>query len=214
MNANSCHTKARHNSFHVLLLLAVGAFALPSWAEPPEKTLSTEDAELMGRVGHFFLTNFRDVTSRKSLDWGRAETDESGNRTIRYEYIATIWDEKKMVMNQRFTFDEKGLFVKVDHVEGYPREVEEVQWDTSTDEGIKKRVEHFFTRNYRDITDRKTVEWGDAGTNEDGNRYIRYKFEATIRGKDVITVITQNKIFTFSPAGEYVSVKDVEDVRI
>lgn len=59
-----------------------------------------------------------------------------------------------------------------------------------------------------DVDALMSLEWGEAGTNEKGNRFIRYKYEATIWDKDVIVL---NKIFTFTPAGEYVSVKDVED---
>lgn len=210
MIANHRHTTAHHKLAGLLLLLGLGAVALSTSADSKDELVSTDDAELMGRVEHFFLNNFRDVTARKSLEWSHAESDKDGNRTIRYKYIATIWDGEKKVMNQRFTFDEQGLFLKVDHVDGYPRDVEEVQWDTSTDEGMQKLVERFFSRNYRDITARKTLEWGSAGTNEDGNRFIRYNFESIIRGKDVII---QNKIFTFSPTGDYVSVEDVEDLE-
>jgi beta-lactamase regulating signal transducer with metallopeptidase domain len=78
--------------------------------------------------------------------------------------------------------------------------------DTSTKEGMKRLVEDFFSRNYKDITRRKTLEWGEVGTDKDGNRFIRYKYEATIWGKDVITV---DQVFTFSPEGRFISVEKV-----
>lgn len=208
MIANYRRVTMRHKIAGLLLMLGLGTVALLTSAEAKDEALSVNDAELMGRVEHFFLNNFRDITARKSMDWGHVESDKDGNRTIRYQYTATIWDKKKKVMNQLFTFDKEGIFVKVDHVDGYPKDVEEKQWDTTTDKGMKELVERFFSRNYRDVTARKSLEWGKADTNEGGNRSIRYKYEATIWGKDVII---QNKVFTFTPAGEYVSVKDAED---
>lgn len=208
MIANYRRTTMRHKITG--LVLALGTVALLTSAEAPDKRLAADDAELMGRVEHFFLNNFRDVTARKSMDWGNVESDENGDRTIRYQYLATIWDREKKIMNQRFTFDEEGLFVKMEHVDGYPQDVEKTQLTAATDEDMQKLVERFFSRNYRDITERKTLEWGKVGADKDGNRTIRYKYEATIWGKDVIT---QNKVFTFTPAGEYVSVKDVQETE-
>lgn len=66
-------------------------------------------------------------------------------------------------------------------------------------------VEDFFSSNYRDITARKTLEWGKAQKLDNGNWQIRYKYEATIREKDNII---QDKLFTFTPEGGFVSVKD------
>ncbi|MEJ2650097.1 MAG: hypothetical protein P8016_17010 [Sedimentisphaerales bacterium] len=67
-------------------------------------------------------------------------------------------------------------------------------------------MEKFFSQNYRDITARKTIEWGKATTDANGNRSIRYKFEATIWDKDKIIM---DKVFTFTPEGNFVSVQDV-----
>lgn len=68
-------------------------------------------------------------------------------------------------------------------------------------------VESFFKANYHDITARKTLEWGDAKKQEDGNWSIRYKYEATIWNKDKVI---QDKVFTFTPAGGFVSVTDAD----
>lgn len=70
---------------------------------------------------------------------------------------------------------------------------------------LKEWVEGFFQSNYRDITARKTLEWGDAKQAPDGNWSIRYKYEATIWGKDKIV---QDKIFTFTLEGGFVEVMD------
>jgi len=71
---------------------------------------------------------------------------------------------------------------------------------------VKELVEDFFKHNYRDITARKTIEWGDESKDEKGNISIRYKYEATIWGKEKIV---NNQTFTFDKEGEFVSVEDV-----
>ncbi|MCK4282999.1 MAG: hypothetical protein KAX44_01685, partial [Candidatus Brocadiae bacterium] len=71
---------------------------------------------------------------------------------------------------------------------------------------LQALVEDFFRHNFRDITARETLEWGEPQVHADGNRSIRYKFRATIWGKDVMTM---NQVFTFSPDGQFVSVEDV-----
>jgi hypothetical protein len=68
-------------------------------------------------------------------------------------------------------------------------------------------VENFFRHNWRDITAHKTIEWGEPTKEANGNRSIRYKFLATIWYSDAKTL---NRIFTFDPQGEFVSVKDVK----
>ena len=59
----------------------------------------------------------------------------------------------------------------------------------------------------KDITARKTIEWSDVEKDANGNRKIRYKFEATIWDKDVYIV---NKVFTFDPKG---NILDIEGRR-
>ena len=73
---------------------------------------------------------------------------------------------------------------------------------------LKGYVERFFRRNYRDITARKTIEWGEPKKLENGNLSIRYKYHATIRDKKKII---NNQVFTFTKDGKFVSVKDVND---
>ena len=202
--------KSRSNSqilLGSLLLLIVVAISLTSFAGSNQIVkLSSEKAELMGRVEDFFMHNFRDVTARKSMEWGKNETDEKGNRTIRYMYAAQIWEKEWKIMNQVFTFDKDGGFVSYKDVEGYPKDKEVVKVDTSTKEGLQALVEKFFTQNYRDITARKTIEWGEPTTETSGNRSIRYKYEATIWDRNKII---QNKKFIYAPNGEFVSVEDL-----
>jgi len=165
-------------------------------------------AEMMGRVEGFFLHNYRDITARKSLEWGDVETDPHGNRSIRYKFNATIWDKDVLVMNKVFTFDAKGKFSGVKDVEGYPRKNAPRVVDLNTPEGLKKLVEEFFENNFRDVTARKTVEWGEPVKEKDGKTSIRYKYEATIWDKDKKIL---NQVFTFDPKGKFVSVKNATD---
>ena len=72
-------------------------------------------------VEDFFSKNFRDVTSRESIEWGEVTKTKDGNSSIRYKYRATIWDKDVKIMHQTFTFDPKGEFVSVENVDGFPR---------------------------------------------------------------------------------------------
>ncbi|MHB1036986.1 MAG: M56 family metallopeptidase [Pirellulales bacterium] len=69
------------------------------------------------------------------------------------------------------------------------------------------RVEWAMMHGARDITARKTIEWSDVEKDADGNRKIRYKFYATIWGKDVYVM---NKMFTFDAKGNILDMEDVE----
>jgi bla regulator protein blaR1 len=183
----------------VALFLVLGAVCLTSaWSE-----IDRDKAEMMGRVDDFFMHNFRDVTARKSLEWGEVEPT-GANRSIRYMYEARIWDRDTKIMNQVFTFDADGKFVEYKNVEGYPKPKEVA--NPATKEGMQKLVEEFFANNYRDITARETIEWGDVEKTADGNYSIRYKANATIWDKDKKVL---EKVFTFTPDGKYVSANDV-----
>jgi hypothetical protein len=74
--------------------------------------------------------------------------------------------------------------------------------DASTKNGMMALVEDFFHHNYRDITSRETLEWGEVAKTADGNFSIRYKYRRSIWWREP-EIVTQ--IFTFSPQGEYVS---------
>jgi len=80
---------------------------------------------------------------------------------------------------------------------------------TSTGAGeqrLKALVENFFAHNYRDITARDTIEWGQVSTDDKGNSSIRYKYRAKIWDKDTVT---NSQVFTFDPQDKFVSAKPV-----
>ena len=186
------------------LVAASSLHALPDdRATPPSST----QAELMGRVEHFLLNNYRDITARRSIEWGDV-VEQDGNRSIRYHFEARIWDKKTLELNQVFTFGPAGEFVDVVNVDGYPKEVVAKPIDVTTMEGIKERVELFFSRNFRNVTSRETIEWGDFVRHEDGSSSVRYKYMATIWDKDKHV---KNQVFTFDETGEFVSVENVEE---
>jgi beta-lactamase regulating signal transducer with metallopeptidase domain len=169
--------------------------------------ISVEKADLMGRIEWTFMHGSRDVTARKSLEWGEIEKDKDGNRTLRYKFEATIWGKEVLIANQVFTFDAKGNILEVTDVDGYPKKKVEKPKDVNTQKGMKDLVEDFFSKNFRDVTSRKTIEWGEVEKTADGNSSIRHKYRARIWYKETKIM---NQVFTFNPKGEFVSVKDVE----
>jgi len=68
-------------------------------------------------------------------------------------------------------------------------------------------VEDFFRHNYRDITKRETIQWGQAEKDTAGNLSIRYKYLATIWGKDRLVI---DEVFTFSPEGKFISARTLD----
>ncbi len=68
-------------------------------------------------------------------------------------------------------------------------------------------VEDYFSKNYRDITARKTLAWGQPSQEAGGNVSITYKYAATIWNKDKL-IIEQK--FTFTPEGKFISAETVE----
>jgi hypothetical protein len=111
-------------------------------------------------------------------------------------------------MSQVFTFAADGKFLKYKDAAGFPKKKEPKVVDVSTQKGMKELVEDFFSKNFRDITARETVEWGDVGKDDKGNSTIRYKYNATIWGKDKKVL---DQVFTFDPKGEFVSVKTASE---
>ncbi len=169
--------------------------------------ISVEKADLMGRVEWAMMHGMRDITARKSIEWGEVQPDGKGNRSIRYKFHATIWDRDVYVNNIMFNFDAKGNIISIENVAGFPQKKVEKPVDVGTAEGMKELVEDFFGKNYRDITSRETMEWGDLVKAANGNSSIRYKYRARIWDKDVKIM---NQVFTFDPKGKFVSAKDVE----
>ena len=189
----------------VLILLPAVATPVAA-AKTDVPVLSSDKAELIGRVEDFFLHNFHDITWRKSLAWGDVRTDADGGRSISYDYEAKIWDKDTMIMSQIFTFAADGKFLSVKQAPGFPKKKQPVVVDVTTRKGMMALVEDFFSKNYRDITARETIEWGQVAKDEKGNSTIRYKYRATIgQEKKVI-----EQVFTFDEKGEFVSVKKVD----
>jgi len=88
-----------------------------------EKPVNVSTQEGMKElVEDFFGKNYRDITSRETIEWGELAKADNGNTSIRYKYRAKIWDEDAKIMNQVFTFDPKGTFVSVKDVEGFPQD--------------------------------------------------------------------------------------------
>jgi protocatechuate 3,4-dioxygenase beta subunit len=181
---------------------------------PPDKyeavKATTPDAErllLMGLVENFFVNNARDITARKSLEWGEIKKNADGSRSIRYKFEARIWDKETRIADQIFTFDKDNVMLSYKDADGPPVKKEPKKIDLETKEGLMALVEDFFAHNFRDVTSRETLEWGDVEKDKDGNTLIRYKYVATIWGKDQQIM---NQIFTFDKKGEFVRYENVE----
>ena len=80
----------------------------------------TTKQAVMALVEDFFRHNFRDVTSRETIEWGKVTKLANGNASIRYKYRAKIWDRDTVINNQVFTFDKQGEFVSVVDVNELP----------------------------------------------------------------------------------------------
>ena len=142
---------------------------------------------------------------RKSLEWGEVDTDAAGNSSIRYMCEAQIWDKETMVMNQVFTFGKDGAFVRYVNVDGFPQEKKGKVWDVTTQKGMIELVDDFFEHNFRDISKRETIEWGQVTRDGAGNSSIGCRYQATIWGKDKKVM---DQVFTFDSTGKFVSVRD------
>jgi hypothetical protein len=155
---------------------------------------SDRQERLKSLVEDFFAHKFRDVSERETLEWGDVMTDQ-GNASIRYKYRARIWDKETVTNNQVFTFDGQDRFISVKTAYSTPKE------------RMMALVEGFFRNNFRDITARQTIEWGEVTTAGSGNSSIRYKYEAKIWNR---TSVTNDQVFTFDARDKFVSVNDVE----
>jgi beta-lactamase regulating signal transducer with metallopeptidase domain len=162
---------------------------------------------LMGLVENFFNHNAVDITARKSLEWGEVKKNDDGSRSIRYKFEARIWDKETLIFDRVFTFDKDNVMIAFKDLNGPPAKKEPKKFDVNSKEGMQKLVEEFFSNNFRDITSRETLEWGEVEKDKDGNSSIRYKYEATIWSKDIQIM---NQIFTFDKKGEFVDFKNVE----
>jgi hypothetical protein len=160
---------------------------------PADAGIPVDKARMMAWVEDFFAHNYRDITKRDTLEWGDVNSSADGNLSIRYKYRATIWDKDIVTNNEVFTFDPQGKFVSVKKVYANPKE------------RMMALVGKFFANNFRDITSRETLDWGDVRTTADGNTSIRYQYRARIWDKETVT---NNQVFTFDAQDKFVSVKD------
>ena len=76
-----------------------------------------EKQRLQNLVEDFFKNNYRDITARKTIEWGEPIVDANGNMSIRYKYEATIWDKDKIITNQLFVFDKDGKVISFNKIE-------------------------------------------------------------------------------------------------
>jgi hypothetical protein len=178
-------------------------------AQAQLKPIALEKAIAIGNVENFFMQNYRDMTMRKSLEWGDVQTDDKGNRTIRYRYEALIWDKDRSIFCDDFTFDKDWKFVKTERVKGFPKPVEKP--DVTTLKGVQKLVEKFFSQNFRDTTSRKTLLWRQLEKLDDGSVALVYRYEAVIGGKE--TIVDERR-FVFDKEGEFVSCDHTEGFPI
>jgi tetratricopeptide (TPR) repeat protein len=89
-------------------------------AQPSTQDQEAQKAKLVNWVEKFFSENFRDITARKTLEWGEPEVSAGGNLSIRYKYLATIWNKDQVVIDQRFTFTAEGKYVSAETIEKSP----------------------------------------------------------------------------------------------
>ncbi|MBN1942453.1 MAG: DUF4019 domain-containing protein [Phycisphaerae bacterium] len=89
-----------------------------------EQSSAAESEALKGKlinwVEDFFSRNYRDITARKTLQWGDPETTPGGNFSIRYKFLATIRNRDKQIIEKRFTFTSDGKFVSAETIEQSP----------------------------------------------------------------------------------------------
>lgn len=167
--------------------------------------------ELQKHVEDFFAHNYKDITARTTIEWGEATIDEQGHKSIRYQYEATIWDKEKILENKVFTFDSDGKFVSAESLPGFPKELGAASAATQpaaeaqpVEKWLQSRVEDFLLRNYKDITAREDVDWGEAMIDAEGNLSIRYRCTVTIWEKEKKPF---DKTFVFTTSGKFVRTK-------
>ena len=131
-------------------------------------------------VEDFFANNYRDITSRETIEWGQPVKQENGNVSIRYKYNATIWDKNKIIENKIFTFDKVGKFVSVKNVKGYPQKLDNASLGIETNDGFKETFEETLPaakgRNAK-LLDIDTGKWAtksDFGENDrETHKWVR-----------------------------------------
>ena len=192
----------------IFLLLITLCAVLYAQQQQPKPPISAEKAKMMGYVEDFFMNNARDITMKRSMEWGDPETDNKGNISITYKFLALIWDKDRVVLESKFTFDKDGKFVNFEKISAEPVASEE-KFDPNnvTQQSVQGLVEKFFSQNFRDITARKPLKWGDVKTNDNETFSIDYQCEITIWNKDQMVIEYR---FTFDKEGKYAGHETLE----
>jgi hypothetical protein len=129
----------------IILVVLASMFLVAQIGEGKDvAVVSSSKAEVMGRVEDFFLHNFRDITWRKSLEWGDVQTGADNVRSISYRYEAKIWDKETLIMEQVFTFTADGKFVEYKNSPGFPKKKEAVAAGRDDAEGDDRAGGGFF----------------------------------------------------------------------
>jgi hypothetical protein len=89
--------------------------------------ISVEKADLMGRVEWAMMHGGRDITARKSIEWGEVQKEGKPDPSIRYKFDATIWDRDVYTMNKMFNFDAKGNIISTEDVAGFPQKTQTIR---------------------------------------------------------------------------------------
>jgi len=147
-----------------------------------------------------------------SVELGEVFKGEENRPTIAYKL--TLKDGDILQGNLPFDWDARGEnWYGVEGLDWHRRKPQDAQdiavqlgGKTGDKQRLKALVEDFFNHNFRDITSRETIAWGDMTTNENGNASIRYKYRAKIWDKNTIT---NDQVFTFDSRDEFVSVNKV-----
>lgn len=133
--------------------IAEGFMSAPG-SQPSAGEKEILKAKLVNWVEKFFSENYRDITARKTLEWGQPETTPAGNLSIRYKYLATIWNKDQVVIDQRFTFTPEGKYVSAETIEKGPAS----QPGTQPGPAEKKAAEDLTTEGWQLWKDRKLPE--------------------------------------------------------
>jgi hypothetical protein len=127
MADGSVHVLSSTASEKVLRLLITKADRQPvsvedakTPAQPPKPADAMTKQGMMTLVEDFFQHNYRDITWRETVEWGKVAKTADGNFSIRYKYRAKIWNGEPKTFNKIFTFSPKGQWVSTDNAEKVP----------------------------------------------------------------------------------------------
>ncbi|MBE0537667.1 MAG: hypothetical protein IH624_18530 [Phycisphaerae bacterium] len=109
---------ARPKLLTVLLIVLLAGLIVPTTialtARQPAPRIGK--SEVMALVEQFFENNWKDMTERDSLAWGKLAFNKDGNVSIRYKFEYATGGEGKKVAEKEFVFDSHGGFISADDV--------------------------------------------------------------------------------------------------